>query len=398
MAPESLVDVVHVGYPKTGTSFLRYDVLPRVEGIVSIGRGLPLEPEYGDLANRLVSTDPFDYSPDAFRRSLAELHQRFGVGTKVQGVRFLLNEHLCGELYGGWRMYPLLDRVAETFGRVKILLTIREQGRMIESVYRHYVASGGALSIQELLFKRTSPGVDLWGSRELLQHFRYDRVVKRCYELFGHEQVKVLPFEYLHGSAERYVAEFCGFLGVPPPTDVAWETLRRNESLSYAGLRTLRWVNQVVSTPLSDSPFLKLVPTMHTRLLAHVFGPIDRLLLSRICRRRKFIDQKKTWRWRRGAKRLLMGYQVAAGRRGQGLRPGLLREFARYLDWPETERALSEGDDWWDRQADNRSIATEIGNYFVESNRETARITGLDLAGLGYSVGDDEHGSQNRAP
>ena len=62
-------------------------------------------------------------------------------------------------------------------------------------------------------------GKPMEGLRWDWMHFEYDRLVARYVELFGSENVKVLPYELLTTSPDRFLdelCEFCGAVGYEP--------------------------------------------------------------------------------------------------------------------------------------------------------------------------------------
>jgi hypothetical protein len=129
---------------------------------------------------------------------------------------------------------------------------------------------------------------------------------------------------------------------------------------------------------------------MYSTLFRALFSPLDRAILSRICRKRRFIERPVSWRWRRLAKRALCGALEARGRADAVTRSGLLFDVARYLDWPDVDRVFREGRWVWNRDQDGRSIAADIDRVFGASNRRTAELTGLPLKDLGYQMEGEE--------
>ena len=311
-------------------------------------------------------------------------------GTLSSGtVKLISYEFLTGrEIYAGLDAKELLHRVFSVFGHVKIIITIREQRAMIESVYRHYVGSGGALHVRELLFKRSSPGVDGFGSRCLLAKFRYDNIIRHCGELFGEDRVKVFPHELIKSDPKSFVEAFASFLSVDVPSSFSDRSNPVNQSVSYTGIALMRWINQVVGTPLSDSPFLRLVPAMWTRFVFRLFLPVDRLVLRRWGSRKRFVDKRMKWFLRVVARRLLVllfnpsppsvqSDQV----RGHNEQSTLVN-LIRYLDWPDIDEVYEE--DRGNRKRER--IADRLADVYADSNARTAAMTGLPLRELGYSV------------
>ncbi|MEW6750758.1 MAG: hypothetical protein AB1505_07240 [Candidatus Latescibacterota bacterium] len=374
---ERLVDVVHIGFPKTGTTWVQLEVIPYVPDLVILCKPEPVDRRYRDLLNRFVGCPGLDFSPEAFRAEFSALQAEHACELGPGKVRMISFELLSGELYAGADAVPLLERIHRTFGPVQILITVREQRAMVESVYRHYVASGGALHLREVLYKPGSPSVDVWGNRHLLLKFRYDRTLELCRRLFGPHNVRVVPFEWIVRDPERFKREFLGFAGVSMPAiDPGEVEGARNAGLSYAAIHLLRWVNQVVSTPLSDSPLLRSVPFVYTRFIHRLCRPLDEALLGRVGRRRRFVEMSRRWWTRRWLRRLLA--LLLRREEVDAVRHPLLADVVRFLNWPDLHSPALRGGE--------ESIAAEIARVYAPSNRRLAEMTGLPLAELGYAL------------
>lgn len=384
---DSLVDVVHIGYPKTATTWLQHGLIPRLPQVASLGRPALVDFEYLRLLFDLMACNSLDFDPAVYQNRYRDLHTRHRAALAGK-CKLLSFEFLTGsDVYSGADTKELLDRIRALFGDVKILITIREQKAMIESVYRHYVGSGGALHVREFLYKASTPGVTLWGMNHLLLKFRYDRTVRYCQQVFGPENVKVIPFELVRSDPDLFLGELGELLGVPiSPADVG-TIERRNESLSYAGSSVLRRFNQIAGTPLSDGPLVRMVPGMWSRFIKSCVRPLDSVILRRLGKRRRFIDKRRTWPLRRCAKRvavaLLPSKWLSMRPGGVPERPSLRVNAMRYLDWPDTDHAYDD-DLWCSRAADQERIADALDRYYGQSNWRLARLTALPLAEMGY--------------
>jgi len=390
-----LVDAIHIGFPKTATSWLQGVVIPRISVIRSLGRPALVDLRYQFILEDLVRCDPLEFDSRDFQSRFQQLHEEnreaLGPGT----VKVISYEFLTGrEIYAGLDAKELLDRVLAVFGRVRIVITIREQKSMIESVYRHYVGSGGSLPLRELLFKRSSPGVDSFGTRCLLAKFRYDNTIRYCHQLFGRDQVKVIPYEWIRTQPQRFAGEFASFLGVVIPASIEFQGDPMNRSLSYTGISVLRWINQIVGTPLSDSPVFRLVPAMYNRFIGRMFGPTDRLIFGKIMRRKRFVNRRLKWFWRRVFKRLVTGVvtprRVESGAVGtetrRRLESSLRVNLFRWLDWPEVDQVYGPAGFGYNAQLDDTRICDYLDEEYAASNTRTQELTNLPLAELGYSV------------
>ena len=119
-------------------------------------------------------------------------------------VPVLSDETLCGDPFQ--RRYDgsyVADRIHEVFPRAKILIGIREQKATAVSSYREYIFLGGTLSLEEFIGTGHEP---LSYTPILREDFlAYHLVVGYYHELYGRENVLVLPIELLQRDQSGYI-------------------------------------------------------------------------------------------------------------------------------------------------------------------------------------------------
>lgn len=342
-----LVDVIHVGFPRTGTTWVQVDFLPKVKNLACLGKPYLAGKEFRCLLNQFVGENALEFSGNNYRKDFENHIQRKKNYIKANRVKIISFELLTGELFSDHNAKEFADRIKETFGSMKILVTIREQSAMIESLYRYYVMAGGNLHIREFLYSRKSIATDIFKNQLLFRKFRYDKYFFYLEKLFGKNKIKLLPFELLEKSPIEFAKEFLDFCGVGLPEFQTVKTKKRRASHSFAGVSALRLFNQIVSTPWSDSPFFRPLDHFYSRFRTIVFSPFDKRLFSNLMAERKFTDYRKYFLWERVAKKL-------------------------YPKFRDVDDFLT--------------IRNDIRIRYQESNQNTVRLTGLDLGSLGYSV------------
>lgn len=344
---KQMIDVIHVGFPKTGTTWLQQNLLARNSGFACVGKPYLVSNDFRGLLNKFVSEDDFRFSAEHYRKVFEESLSENGKTYTEDQVKIISFELFSGGLYTGQGAKELLNRLFDTFGKTKILITIREQRAIIESHYRHYVRAGGGLHIREFLYKRNSPAVDTFGNQLLFDKFKYNRYINHCYELFGKDRVKVVPYELLRLRPNEFIAEILSFCDITNSDDALMDLKEKNPSFSYLGLQILRLVNQVLSTPQSDSPLFRPAYYMYRAIRSRVFEPVDQKVFGHVLNKKKFVNTNKYFPF---------------------------EQWAKYLN-PK----FQEPDD-------RRTISEDIGDRFKESNQETAMMTNLPLGDLGYSL------------
>ncbi len=164
---------VHVGYPKTGTTWLQKTVFP--------------------------SHPEINFRPTVFVEWLEEITAAdFGIHNKRAVV--VSNEGLASDSL--W----LHSRLGK---RAKIIIILREQVSMIESLYRQFVAEGGTESFSEFLEQYLPDGA----AREYLD---YHRSVGLFRSLFGDGNVFVGLFEQLQENPGAFLSDLAWFMEINP--------------------------------------------------------------------------------------------------------------------------------------------------------------------------------------
>lgn len=212
-APEPLVSeararpVIHVGYHKSGSTWLKECVLRPEHGFYC-----PPTRRSGAVAEALIIPDAWTFSSERSRASFTtdlEYSARHGL------VPVISDENLVGKMWNTGFPYghEVAWRVRQTFPDGLILIVIREQCASLYSRYQQYVKEGGTWSIQEVL----NPPSWRDGFRRMYDWnlLDYASVIQRYCDLFGRESVLVLPVEMLRSSPKAFLEKLSSFCDVP---------------------------------------------------------------------------------------------------------------------------------------------------------------------------------------
>lgn len=303
MTPRPLI---HVGYHKTGSSWLQTHLFgvngARFEAVWNVD----------EIACRLVDPHPFEFDPEAVRSAIEPDLQRAIADGRTP---VLSCEELSGNPQSGGYVNQLVaDRLHRMLPEARVLIVIREQRSMIRSCYRQYVRMGGAASLARYLHPTpVGPRVP----RFRFDNFAYHHLIEHYRSLYGDERVQVLPYEGLRADQVSFVRSITAFAGVPEPESLPTDRVYASHTGCTAALQ--RQLNRLFG---------------HTSV--NPGAPLH------------------TWRLKRWYERLDRGLPASLGR-------------------------------WFDRRLDQR-IARAVGDRYVPSNHELARMTDLDLASFGYMM------------
>ncbi len=195
--------LLHIGYHKTGTTWLQRRVFSNAKAGFSLIKG-------GGILVYLVEANPFDFKLGKVRKKIEPRTREAQAQNLVPVISW---ERLSGMPHsGGYDSKIIADRLAAAFPNARVLVVIREQTSMLVSVYKEYIREGGAATFRQYI--TAPPG------RPRVPLFRFDfweyhRLVGYYQNLFGATNVLVLPYELLQTQPETFLGRIGEFVGVP---------------------------------------------------------------------------------------------------------------------------------------------------------------------------------------
>ncbi len=162
---------IHIGFPKTATTFLQTTVFPRLTG-----RGFAYVPRGAStrLFAPLIDDDDTIFDPDAMADRVRE--HASDAPNALFSYEALTGEHFRSGFVNRTQIARRLRR--EGFERV--LITIRNQFDVLESAYRQHVQSGGVLRFRD--YASLDPGKPMYLHT---RYFDYDLTYDLYATIFG---------------------------------------------------------------------------------------------------------------------------------------------------------------------------------------------------------------------
>lgn len=231
--------VFHIGYPRTGTTWLKWTVLPR-----------------------------------------------FAAELDAAGV-----EVVCYEGFSGSALRDDLE-IAERLGRTdpasRIILTLRSQTDLIPSLYWQYVKGGGRLRYPDY-------------ARAVIDNgkFRYADMLKVVYAEYEAQDVFVAVFEDLQADAAGFLTALFGFLGVDAEIDFADIDMERYRNVRPSDffVEGTRQANRLVGVPdINDEGRELVIRTLIEGWPTDVVAPHRRRLRRRRPIQLGLIVAQRAWR------------------------------------------------------------------------------------------------------
>lgn len=273
-----------------------------------------------DITSIFGQVDPLAFDADYAKSRFKAL---FFQAEETKSVPVISHESLSGMPYlnGGMNAKDFADQIKQTFPDAKILIILREQRSLLFSYYNMDIADNGGFQKARDFLKPTRKN---YGRRSqfLPDGFKYDRLIKYYFNLFGNERVKVIPYELLKNSREDFIRAISDFCEVDWQDNMLIDDERVNVSRSSLTISIQRHVNRIVNSRPENS--IGVPPAISLWVSRGLFKILDERLLRHI---------------------------------SQGV----------------NARSRHHVDELFD-------------GYFCDSNKETVKLTGLDLASFGYQI------------
>ena len=250
--------LIHIGYHKTGTTWLQNAFFPHHSDLSIVG-------QYPDLAEQVINPDGLEFDASVARRFY---QPRIVAAVAASRIPVLTTERLSGNPHsGGYDSRTIADRLHDAFPQASILIMVRHQVDMAVSMYKQYVRMGGVCTLHEYLFPPVDGRIPLFR----MEFLEYHRLAEYYARLFGAERVRVMVYEQFRDDPAAFLDELCAFLAIR--RDVSFPVHERvNESLSDFATLLKRRVNRWHG---GDSLFPVTPPV--PRLTGGLFRAIERL-------------------------------------------------------------------------------------------------------------------------
>jgi hypothetical protein len=193
--------LIHVGYPKALSSWLQKLFFVPDNGFYKV-----LDPLTVQLF--LIDAAPFSFTTDKCHEWIEKQIRETENADEL--IPVITSESLVGHTHcGGYNAKTNADRLVQVCPEGKILIIVREQKAEIRSLYKTFVIWGMPHSIKRIL-----DPVDANLSPQFnLDFLRYDGLVAYYQQLYGKENVLVLPYEQFSRNSNEFLSSVYTFSG-----------------------------------------------------------------------------------------------------------------------------------------------------------------------------------------
>ncbi len=172
--------LIHIGYPKTATTWFQQNFYPYVENADFRDRS--------EIIKNIITPNTFDFNCEKAKNY-------FNLNKKL----IICEEMILGSMHTGGHnslfTKEMSYRLKSVFPSAQIIIFIRNQIDIIASAYFEYLRTGGTYNINKYLFRNKDYYIYHNISLFSFEFFEYDKIITHYRQLFGKEKVLVFLYE-----------------------------------------------------------------------------------------------------------------------------------------------------------------------------------------------------------
>jgi len=239
--------LIHIGYHKTGTTWLQHEFFAVQPGIYMVPRDRIVE--------AFVAPGAFSFDPQRARR----------IVSPPGGERLLISmEALSGYPHNaglnGCLSRDMVRRLHEAFADAEIIVMLRSQPEIIAAAYAQYVRCGGTYSAGRYTGLIRPPRRPDKSPRFSFDHFEFLPLLRLYRDSFGAQSLHVFLYERLRAEREAFVRQLAAATALEAPSPRHQNSPRRNASYRPGLLRLARVLGRFSARDVAAKPYWIDVP------------------------------------------------------------------------------------------------------------------------------------------
>lgn len=245
------VNIIHIGYPKTATTWFQRSFYPFVRNF--------------NLVDREFIKQEF-----IFKHALIHEEKKLEVSENNQ---ILCEEMIIGSIQNGGIHGLLTEKVAirlkKAVSNPEIILFIRNQPELIQSSYLQYLRTGGNFSLSRFLFPKRKLNLVNQLTQFDFSFFEFDKLFEFYQSVFGEEKVHIFLYEELRENPQDFVNHFARKFNFDIELKQIDFSLRKS-SFPKLFIPLIRLLNAFTSQSILNKYYLINIPG--------VYGAVKRLI------------------------------------------------------------------------------------------------------------------------
>tara|TARA_B100001564_G_scaffold110889_2_gene91945 strand:+ start:5344 stop:6285 length:942 start_codon:yes stop_codon:yes gene_type:complete len=208
---------IHAGMPKCGSTYLQEEVFPQLNELYFTHLQMYNTCPIAMFLKRAVYANPLLYN---IKEEATESYEYL---VKLEKKKVLISwEGLYGDCFNNSMNTLFLNKLLKyNYPNAKILLIIRRQCDLIESLYKQCLHQYHSMKVDEFLNYQSDTGRFLpfkpawWiGMNVDVRAFNFYEIAQAYIKLFGNKNVKIIPYELMIDNKNFFLEEIASFLKV----------------------------------------------------------------------------------------------------------------------------------------------------------------------------------------
>lgn len=215
------MNLIHVGLQRTGNTTLQNSLFAQQTHFFYIGKRRDLYPNepVRELITRISFQDSLEYD----EAQTEALLRRICEDTSRSKPLLVADEILSVEGRADRRL--IAERLHRLFAPAKVLIVLRAQTTIVQALYlKHLSAIGERIVPFETWLDRNYGGIRFSDLNRV--GLNYEPLVRTYEDVFGFDNVMVLPSEVMHDESSIFQSRLAELLHMPP--SAVWESLQQN--------------------------------------------------------------------------------------------------------------------------------------------------------------------------
>jgi len=197
-----LIDFIHVGYPKSGSTWLQNNIFPNIPNLCILN---PIDTSLGlFFLDEFVFDNHLQFDKSLFINKFRD-YTSSNLNCTNNSILGISEENLLGDVFNGKDVKLLAEKIKYTFGSPQILFILRSQPSLIISTYSQYVFHGGTLSFNNYINNYNTEG---W---RLFHKLNFNLTIKLYAEVFGHNNLNIYFLEDIVADPKKLNSFFSKF-------------------------------------------------------------------------------------------------------------------------------------------------------------------------------------------
>tara|TARA_B110000285_G_C15142469_1_gene631908 strand:- start:7235 stop:8233 length:999 start_codon:yes stop_codon:yes gene_type:complete len=265
---------LHIGFQKTASTYLQDNVFPHFEGVKFVNKNKYVNKWLGCL--RSFDTSYFHNKNNIYKKLESEYSE---------SQKFLISkEVLVGNPFANFSdNTSIAHTLKKSFPDAKILLIIRKQDDLLNYLYSLYLKFGGRKKIKDFLYygenSFTHSGLYTLENRDQAlppigvspHSLNYYNIISNYIELFGKENIKIIPYELLKYKPKEFITEIEKFLEITEQ-NIKINSTTVNQNNMGGEVKFMRFLNKFARIDNNPIGFIPIDKTKHSD-----FGFLTRL-------------------------------------------------------------------------------------------------------------------------